>query len=67
MASFLISLAWLGSLSGHFCCCSVAQSKSRVQNCRISWRRFFIRHLYSEMRIFLPSMMQVRLGRGRYR
>uniref|UniRef100_A0A182Q454 Unc-13 n=1 Tax=Anopheles farauti TaxID=69004 RepID=A0A182Q454_9DIPT len=41
--------------------------QSRVQNCRISCRRFFIKHLYSEMRIFLPSIMQVRFGRGRYR
>lgn len=29
--------------------------------------RALMRDLYSEMRSFLPSTMQVRLGRGRYR
>lgn len=37
-----------------------------TKNCLISWRRDRIICLYSPMRSFLPSMMQVLLGRGLY-
>lgn len=36
------------------------------QSCLISCRRCLMSILYSEMRIFLPSTMQVRFGLGRY-
>ena len=35
-------------------------------SCLISSRLFFISALYSDTRSFLPSTMQVLLGRGRY-
>lgn len=38
---------------------------SRYQRFRISWRLARMSDLYSEMRSFFPSTMQVRFGRGR--
>ena len=39
---------------------------SAHHSCLISSRLVFIRALYSDTRNFLPSTMQVLLGRGRY-